>query len=242
MPRFYLNDQLNLNQILLLNEDISHHIQVLRLQIGQQIEIFNGQGSCFLAEITQLNKKATQVRLLEDSSCNRELSYPVTLVQALPESNKLDWIIEKAVELGVTKFQAISAQRSVVKLNPERAEKKWQHWQAIAISASEQSGRNHLMQVSELNQFKQYLTTSSDAVRIMLSPRGDLALMKWVRSNPPQALELLIGPEGGFSPEEEELAAQHGVLLCTMGARILRTETAGLAAISAINGNWGGYE
>lgn len=242
MPRFYLDADYSLADTLELSPELAHHMHVLRLQEGALVDVFNGRGACFQAQLLSLSKKSGQLKLVQDNSCNRELPYALSLVQGLPEGSKLDWIIEKAVELGVTRFQAIATQRAVVKLNAERAEKKLMHWQAIAIAASEQCGRNQLMQVDELQSFSHYVQQTKDTVRIMLSPRADVSLSKWLKQNPAQPLELFIGPEGGFSPDEEHMAASNGVLLCAMGERILRTETAGLAVVSTINAHWGGFE
>lgn len=241
MPRFYFDTEFQIGQLLPLPTELAHHIQVLRLQIGAELELFNGHGLSVLAELTELGKKQATVKLLSDSTVSRELAYAITLAQGLPEGSKFDWILEKAVELGVSRIQPLAAQRSVVKLHAERVEKKYQHWQGIIISASEQSGRNQLLTLAPVLTVNNYLQQMHDVVRIMLSPRAELPLCKWLAANPPQALEIMIGPEGGFSAEEEQLAAQQGVLQCAFGPRILRTETAGLAVVSAINAHWGGF-
>jgi len=168
-----------------------------------------------------------------------ELPYAITLAQALPEAAKMDWIIEKAVELGVTAIQPLAAQRCVVRLNSERAEKKHGHWQGIIHAAAEQCGRNRLAQLAPVDDFQRWIGQSDLHKRILLSPRGEQSLSDWARHQPHQALSLVIGPEGGFSETEENLACAQGALMLTMGPRVLRTETAGLAALAALNAIWG---
>ena len=152
----------------------------------------------------------------------------------------MDWIIEKAVELGVAGIQPLAAQRCVVKLAAERAEKKHAHWQGIVVSAAEQSGRNRVPQLAQLSDFNSWITQQDLHRRIILSPRAEQPLSDWARHHPPQAVTLLVGPEGGFSEMEEGFAQRQGVLALSMGPRVLRTETAGLAALAALNAVWGG--
>lgn len=209
------------------------------MQVGDAMTLFNGLGGEYAAVITRMEKRRVYAEIQAFSPREAELSYPVTLAQALPEAAKMDWIIEKAVELGVTAIQPLAAQRCVVRLNGERAEKKQSHWQGIICAAAEQSGRNRLAQLSPLADFKHWIARSDPHRRILLSPRGEQSLSDWVRQHPAQALSLLIGPEGGFSEAEEKLACDHGALMLSMGPRVLRTETAGLCALAAIDAIWG---
>ncbi|HEX9173135.1 MAG TPA: 16S rRNA (uracil(1498)-N(3))-methyltransferase, partial [Telluria sp.] len=151
-----------------------------------------------------------------------------------------DWIIEKAVELGVAAIQPLAAQRCVVRLSGERAEKRHAHWQGVIVAASEQSGRNRLARLAALDSFAAWSGQHDLHKRILLSPRAGLSLAHWARHQPPQAVTLLVGPEGGYSEQEEELAIAHGALALSVGPRILRTETAGMAAVAALNAHWGG--
>ena len=152
----------------------------------------------------------------------------------------MDWIIEKAVELGVSSIQPLAAQRSVVKLNAERAEKKSRHWQSIITAASEQCGRNRIAQLGELIEVQKWLQQQDMHKRILLTPRANQSLAEWARHHPAQAVTVMVGPEGGFSEAEEEFAIRHGALSLSMGPRILRTETAGLSAIAILSSAWGG--
>lgn len=235
MPRFYCPLPLSCANIVDLPEKVAHHVHVLRLQIGDEITLFNGQGGEFLAKISHLSKKQTQVTIESFNDREAEPAYPVTLAQALPEGSKMDWILEKATELGATHIQPLAAQRCVVKLNAERAEKKQAHWQGILVSAAEQSGRNRIPQLADTISVKTWLAQKTDQPRILLSPRATQSLAQWTKDTPPQPVTIMIGPEGGFTPEEETLAEQNGALLLSMGDRILRTETAGLAVLAVLN-------
>ncbi|MFJ2987692.1 16S rRNA (uracil(1498)-N(3))-methyltransferase [Collimonas sp. NPDC087041] len=239
MPRFYVSTPLEIGQQLALPDQVAHHVQVLRLPAGTPITLFNGEGGEYTATISSIEKKRVGVEIKTFSPREVELPYAVTLAQALPESSKLDWIIEKAVELGAAAIQPLAAQRCVVRLNSERAEKKQSHWQAVIVAAAEQSGRNRMPNLATLTPFNDWVRQQDLHKRILLSPRGEQSLSDWARHHPPQALTLLIGPEGGFTEAEEDTACAQGALMLSMGPRILRTETAGLAALAAINAIWG---
>lgn len=232
MPRFYCPIPLSTGNLVDLPEKVAHHIQVLRLKENDEITLFNGEGGEFTASITHLAKKQAQVTIQSFSDREAEPAHAITLAQALPEGSKMDWILEKATELGATHIQPLAAQRCVVKLNAERAEKKHSHWEGILISASEQSGRNRIPQLAPTIAFKDWIAQKSSEPRILLSPRATQSLAQWAKETPPQAVTVMIGPEGGFSPEEEQLAIQQGAIALSMGPRILRTETAGLAALA----------
>jgi 16S rRNA (uracil1498-N3)-methyltransferase len=240
MPRFFTLDALEVGATLALPEALAHHIQVLRLAQGSLITLFNGEGGEFTATLSSIEKKRVSVDVKAYAPRDVELPYALTLAQALPESSKMDWIIEKAVELGAASIIPLAAQRCVVRLSSERAAKRHAHWQAIIVAASEQSGRNRLAQLAPLSDYPQWIGQQDLHKRIILSPRAETSLANWTRHQPPQALTLVIGPEGGLSEQEESAAIKHGALALSMGPRILRTETAGLAALALINGMWGG--
>jgi 16S rRNA (uracil1498-N3)-methyltransferase len=240
MPRFYCSQPLAAGLTIALPDPVAHHAWVVRLQPGAELTLFNGDGGEYLAELATLDKKGATARILAFVERDRELPYEITLAQALPEAAKMDWIIEKAVEMGVAAIQPLAAQRCVVRLAGERAEKKLAHWQGVIAAASEQSGRNRLARLAPVDEFGRWIEQQHLHRRILLSPRGNDTLAGWARHQPPQALCLLIGPEGGFSEAEEALAMRHGALALAMGPRILRTETAGLAALAALGAMWGG--
>lgn len=239
MPRFYCPQPLVLGVVITLPEAVAHHVQVVRLAAGDRITLFNGEGGEYTATIATVEKKrvTAEIKLFEPHEV--ELPYAITLAQALPEASKMDWIVEKAVELGVHAIQPLAAQRCVVRLSAERAEKRLQHWAGIVVSASEQSGRNRLATVAGPVDFTQWIAQQDLHPRIMLSPRAEQSLSDWARHHPSQSVALMIGPEGGFTEQEEAQAQSKGVLLLGMGPRVLRTETAGLAAVAALNAVWG---
>ncbi len=213
---------------------------MVRLQPGAALTLFNGEGGQYRASLLETGKRRASATVEAFEDIEAEAPYSVTLAQGLPEGSKMDWIVEKAVELGVTAIQPLAAQRSVVRLSGERAEKRQAHWKGVIVSASEQCGRNRIAALQPLADVGPWLATPSPSTRILLSPRATESLAGWARANAPQPVTLLIGPEGGLSPQEEEAAIAAGALSLSMGPRVLRTETAGLAALALLAGAWGG--
>jgi 16S rRNA (uracil1498-N3)-methyltransferase len=214
-------------------------LQVLRLETGASISLFDGHGGEYAATLNSLEKRRVLAEIKLFLPREAELPYAITLAQALPEAGKMDWIVEKAVELGATAIQPLAAQRCVVRLSAERAAKKAVHWQGIIVAAAEQCGRNRLPHLGETADFAAWIGQHDMHNRILLTPRADQSLSDWARHHPAQPVTLMIGPEGGFSEAEENAALAHGALALSMGPRILRTETAGLAALAALNAVWG---
>jgi 16S rRNA (uracil1498-N3)-methyltransferase len=223
MPRFYCPLPLAIGTQLDLPASAAHHVFVLRLNIGDSIQLFNGEGGAYVASITLVTKKQVSVEVKVFLPEEVELPFSLTLAQALPEGSKMDWVIEKAIELGVSTIQPLSAQRCVVKLSAERAEKKMAHWQGIIESATEQCGRNRLANLANVIDVQKWLAQQDMHKRILLSPRAEHSLADWARHQAPQAVTLMIGPEGGFSEIEEQLAIRQG-----------------LASIAILNAAWGG--
>ena len=240
MPRFYCPGPLIAGATVDLPEALAHHLHVVRQQPGAELVLFNGEGGQVRATLAELGKKRAAALVLAHEALEVELPYAVTLAQALPEASKMDWIIEKAVELGVAAIAPLAAQRCVVRLSGERADKRHAHWQGVIVAASEQSGRNRLAALAAVEDVGRWLARPSAAPRILLSPRADQSLAGWARASGPQALTLMVGPEGGFAPAEEAAALAAGALALSMGPRVLRTETAALAAMAALNATWGG--
>jgi 16S rRNA (uracil1498-N3)-methyltransferase len=239
MPRFFCPQPLAAGLSVDLPEAVAHHLHVVRLLPGAELVLFNGDGGEYRARLAEIGKKRASAMIEAFDPREAELTYSVTLAQALPEASKMDWIIEKAVELGVSTIQPLAAQRCVVRLSGERAEKRQAHWQGVIVAASEQSGRNQLARLEALENFQPWLGRLDGHPRILLSPRGGQSLAAWARARQPQALTLMVGPEGGFSAAEEDAALAHGALALSMGPRVLRTETAALAAMAVLNGCWG---
>jgi 16S rRNA (uracil1498-N3)-methyltransferase len=225
-----------------LPEAVAHHLHVVRQQPGDELVLFNGEGGQVRARLAEIGKRRAVATVEAMEAIEAELPYAVTLAQGLPEgSTKMDWIVEKAVELGVTGIVPLAAQRSVVRLSGERADKRLAHWQAVVVSASEQCGRNRLAGVAPVQDFNRWIAAPSpDVTRILLSPRAEASLAAWARVTPARAVCLLVGPEGGFSTPEEDAALAAGALPLSMGPRVLRTETAGLAALAILAASWGG--
>ena len=240
MPRFYCPQLLAVDLTIDLPGPVAHHAWVVRLQPGAELTVFNGDGAEYLAELATLDKKSATARIVACIARDCELPYEITLAQALPEAAKMDWIIEKAVELGVAAIQPLAAQRCVVRLSAERADKRQVHWQAVIVAASEQSGRNRLARLSPLENFNAWIGQRDSQPRILLSPRATEPLPDWARRQGPQAVTLLIGPEGGYTEQEEDAAVANGAIALSIGPRVLRTETAGIAAVAALNALWGG--
>ena len=240
MPRFFCPLTLSIGASVPLPEDVSRHIHVLRLREGDAVTLFDGSGGEYAAKLTALDKKRSVALVGAFSPREAELPYPITLAQVLPEGQKMDEIIEKAVELGVAAIQPLSAQRAVVKLTGERLERRAAHWQAVVVAASEQCGRNRLAEIAPLADFARWVAQPTPAPRILFSPRAEQALPDWARQHAPHPVTLVIGPEGGFSPDEEALAVRHEAILLSLGERVLRTETAGMAAVAALTAIWNG--
>ncbi len=239
MPRFYCHLPLEIGQRIALPEAVAHHVQVLRLREGEVITLFNGQGGEYSAVLTSVERRRAEAEPKTFSPREAEPGHAIALAQALPEGTKMDWIVEKAVELGATAIQPLVAQRSVVRVDAERAAKKAAHWQAVIVSAAEQSGRNRLPVLAPVMPYIAWISQQDMHKRLLLSPRATSSLSDWARHHPPQAVTLVIGPEGGLTDDEEQAAIRHGAICVAMGPRVLRTETAGLAAIAALQALWG---
>ncbi len=238
MPRFFCSAALAAGLTIDLPEAVAHHVHVLRLLPGAELRLFNGDGAEYVAHLVSVDKRRASAQVKAMVARDVELPYEITLAQALPEASKMDWIIEKAVEMGVAAIQPLAAQRCVVRLAPERAEKKMLHWQGVIIAASEQSGRNRLARLAPPGDLQQYLAQNGLHRRLLLTPRGSQSLSGWARHQPAQSLSLLIGPEGGFTEQEEDAAIARGAIALSMGPRVLRTETAGIAAVAMLNALW----
>jgi 16S rRNA (uracil1498-N3)-methyltransferase len=236
-PRFYCSEPLIANQTFTVPESVAHHIRVLRLEAGSDIVLFDGHGG-EISGTVDFNGKTAIVVLGERQLREAELAGHITLLQGLPSGDKMDWIIEKAVELGVHRIVPIAAQRSVLQLSGPRLEKRLMHWQRTIESASEQCGRNRLMQIQAPLSLEKALTQPCSHNRLLCDPEGAQDFRTWLQSpeanlqaNP--ALTLLIGPEGGWSHQEFDFAHKLGVQSVKFGTRVLRTETGALAMVAA---------
>ena len=234
-PRFYCPDPISGNKTLALPASVAHHIRVRRLAAGCEIVLFDGQGGD-ITGVLDFDGKTAQVRLGDRSQQETELGGALTLLQGLPSGDKMDWIIEKAVDLGVQRLIPITARRSVLKLSGDRLAIRLVHWQGIVISASEQCGRNRLMQVLPPQDLEQTLTNKNLGLMLLCDPaaKDDLsATLLKQRAAASAGVSFLIGPEGGWSNEELQTSRQAKVSSVRFGQRVLRSETAGLALVAA---------
>jgi len=235
--RFYCNFPLAGHPLLELPEAAGHHaMRVLRLKSGDDVTLFDGRGGEFLARIVETGR-AVRVEVIEWRDVEREASFTVTLAQALPAGDKMDWVVQKAVELGVAHIVPLAAARSVVRLAGERATRRVQHWQSVAVAACEQCGRNRVPQIAPIFDLRQWLsqrTQAQDEVSLLLSPQATSRLGERVAEGRVAGATLLIGPEGGWTEDEEAAALAYGFQPVSLGPRVLRTETAGLAALAAL--------
>jgi 16S rRNA (uracil1498-N3)-methyltransferase len=240
MPRFYCPLPLATGLTIDLPETVAHHLHVVRQQAGDPLTLFNGEGGQYRATLLDVGKRRASASVDAFEDVDVELAYAITLAQALPEASKMDWIIEKAVELGVAAIQPLAAQRCVTRLSGERLDKRHAHWLGIIVAASEQSGRNRLATLAPLADVGKWLALPLPQPRILLSPRGTETLAAWAGARAPQDVTVMVGPEGGFSAAEEDAAIAAGAVALTMGARVLRTETAALAAAATLQAVWTG--
>ena len=219
-----------------VNEAIARHIQVLRINVNDGVTLFDGAGGEWHAVVEAIGKRIATVRLDVFNPVERESPLVVTLVQTLATGDKMDLIVQKAVELGIRAIQPIASERANLKLSRERAQKRVAHWHAVAVAACEQCGRNCVPVIAEPIDFRAWVAmpNTPEGVRLLLHPHGQMALV--AAFNPAVPAAVAIGPEGGFSDDEIAFATRHGVVGVNFGPRVLRTETAGLAVMAALNG------
>ena len=238
LTRVYLDTELIPGTLLELPPDTaSHLVKVLRARSGDELILFNGSGREFAGSIESVRGSRAIVRVAEGLEVDRESPLAITLVQCVPRGDRMDFIVQKATELGVARIVPVLSQRSVVHLDRKRSESKLAHWRGVAVSACEQCGRNRLPQVDPPRPLINYLGESQPgAVRLVLEPELS-------GSNPQldfgSAAQIAVGPEGGFAPEELEAFRVAKFSRLTLGPRILRTETAALAAIAWLQVRFG---
>ncbi|MEO8298497.1 MAG: 16S rRNA (uracil(1498)-N(3))-methyltransferase [Burkholderiales bacterium] len=236
--RLFVDAPLSADHCLTLPEAAARHVQVLRMQPGEQITLFNGLGGEWSAVIERMGRREVAVQLLSHAAIERELATQVTLAVGMPANERFDWLVEKATELGVGTIQPLVCERSVLRLAGERAERKREHWQAVAIAAAEQCGRNRVPHIATPAPFARWVGQMTPcplggAPCWLLSLAGS-AVRTLAGAARVGKLTVLSGPEGGLSPTEEALALQHGFMPVTLGPRTLRAETAPLMVLSVL--------
>lgn len=235
VPRIHVDHPLAPGMELALGANGARHVQVLRLQPRDALILFDGRGGQWHGAITAIGRREVRVRTLQHESVERELPCHVTLAVGMPANERMDALIEKATELGVAAIQPLLCERSVLRVTGERALRKAAHWHAVAVAACEQCGRNRLPRIGEpvgLPEWLRGIGPSTDTLRWLLS-LGDAHAWPPARAGAVPVV-LLSGPEGGFTGQEEEAARAVGFVACSLGQRVLRADTAPLAALSWI--------
>jgi 16S rRNA (uracil1498-N3)-methyltransferase len=243
LRRVYVDAPLAAGTRVTLEGSAAHHVtRVLRLRVGEALTLFNGQGGEYAAGIDRAHQGTVTVSVGAFSDEERESPLKVTLAQGISRGERMDFVVQKATELGVARIVPLLTERSVVKLDAHQADRKWNHWRAIAIAACEQSARNRLPEVrppATLSAFlKDKAQASAHSARLLLSPAGE---KRMADIDAPREVTVLIGPEGGLAHEEQDAAIEAGYIPVRMGPRVLRTETAALAALALLQREFGDF-
>lgn len=225
--------------VVLTPEAANHLVRVLRFSVNDRFTIFNGDGGEYIAKITEIKKQQVVVQVEGYKNHSVESPLKIHLGQAISRNEKMDFTIQKAVELGVTAITPLITERCGVKLSADRWEKKLQHWQGVITSACEQSGRNFIPKIYQPMVLSQWLAQSQAGLKLILHPVA-AKKMHDLKSHP-QSIDLLVGPEGGFDELEVNMAQQYEFISLQLGPRILRTETAALVAITTMQCLWGDF-
>ena len=244
LSRIYFSGELRPGSRCALPPSQSHHAaRVLRLEPGDAVTVFNGDGGEYAAVVAKVTKGGVTLDIGGRKAVDREPPLPVTLAQAVSGGERMDFTLQKSVELGVAAIQPLAASRSVVRLGARRAEKRLAHWRSVVIAACEQCGRNRVPGVEPLLEFHDWLAriakVHDGGARWLLSPHAEGSLRQLAR--PTRGVVLLAGPEGGLAPEEERAAIAAGFKPLRLGPRVLRTETAAIAALAAMQALWGDF-
>lgn len=239
LTRCFVSEPLRAQSVVTLPEAAAIHIRrVLRLRAGAQLTLFDGHGGEYAATLTGGEPLRAQVGA--HCQIEREAPLPVTLLQGLARGERMDWIVQKATELGATAIAPVTSRYSVVQLEAAAAARRVAHWRSVAIGACEQCGRNRVPRIHPLRELPAACTENGAALRLLLAPDAASSLPEQLEAAlapggaGPPSIALLVGPEGGLADEEIELARRAGFIACTLGPRTLRTETAPLAALAAI--------
>ncbi len=241
MRRFFVEEKdIKENQVTIKGDEARHIARVYRLKEKDKIKVFTGKGREYLTEIIQASKKEVTGRILKESRLDTEPPIEITLIQGIPKSSKMDFIVQKATELGIKRIIPVTTQRTIVKLDREKAKARQVRWQRIATEAAKQSGRAMVPEVFEVISFTQSLENiSREGLNLIPWEEEETTSLKEVlkRSripDPGSKITVFIGPEGGFASEEIKAAKEKGALPVSLGPRLLRTETAGLVTLAMI--------
>ena len=235
MPRFYIEADLAVDMHVELTETVFHHwVKVLRAQAGEKATLFNGQGGEYEVTLIEVAKKSARVSVDSFNPDDRTPAFSTLLGQVMSKGDRMDYAIQKATELGVSKIQLLTSERCEMRLKYDRNQKKIDHWQGIAIAACEQCGMNKVPEVLAPVSLQDWLASELPTTKLVLAPNKDQVN---VLENATQDIVLLIGPEGGLSEAEIQLSNNVGFINWCIGNRVLRTETAPIVALSILNYN-----
>lgn len=239
MQHFFVTpEQVKEEKIYIEGSDVNHIKNVLRMKVGEELQISDGNNKKYLCAIESMTSEEVCLVIEEEQSADNELPSKIYLFQGLPKSDKMELIVQKAVELGAYEIVPVATKRAVVKLDEKKASKKVERWNSIAESGAKQSGRNRIPEVKQVCSFKEAIRYASelDVVLIPYELAEGMQETKTIISSiqPGQSIGIFIGPEGGFETEEVEFAMEQGAKPITLGKRILRTETAGLTTLSIL--------
>ena len=240
MPRFYVDFALSPDSVVELPDNVVRHLNVLRVKNTEEIVLFNGNGKSYPALPEVLEKRRASVRILREEATDNESLLNITLVQAVSAAERMDFTLQKSVELGVAEIRPVISERCVVRLSGERAEKRVARWQEIVVSACEQSGRNIVPKVLPLTTYAQALQQLPQETAKLLMSLNRAQKLSDVRPQSGKVV-FMVGPEGGWTEKEEQQAFDAGFQSVTLGKRVLRTETASLAAIATMQTLWGDF-
>lgn len=244
LSRIYFPGEIPPHGSCLLASEQAHHVaRVLRLQPGDTLTLFDGNGIEYAAVIAHITKSGVTLNVGEPRRIDRESPLAVTLAQGISSGERMDYTVQKAVELGVAGIQPVESSRGVVRLDGMRAQKRVAHWQAVVLAACEQCGRNCVPKVAPVMRLRDWLGQAvqppPSELRMLLSPQGPISLRELPK--PRGSVVLLAGPEGGLTPEERHDAQRAGFTAVKLGPRVLRTETAAVAALAAMQTLWGDF-
>lgn len=238
IPRIYHPELITAGSEIALSDDAANHVgRVLRMGVGQAVQLFDGSNQVFDAEITRADKKSVQVSILRGEVDDRESPLHIHLGQVMSRGEKMEFTIQKSIELGVNVITPLFSERCGVKLDAERLAKKIQQWQKIAIAACEQCGRNRVPEIREAMTLEAWCAEADSGLKLNLHPRASHSIN--TLPQPVERVRLLIGPEGGLSADEIAMTAQHDFTDILLGPRVLRTETTALTAITALQVRFG---
>lgn len=213
------------------DEALRHLVQVLRMQAGEALTVFNGEGGEYAAVLDAVSRKAATLLVGAHDPVSREAPLAITIAQCVSKGERMDYALQKSTELGAAAFVPVLSARGVVKLDGERWEKKVEHWRGVVVSAAEQSGRTRVPAVEAPQSFDHFVAVPRKGLKLILAPGGSIGLKTLALES---QITAVVGPEGGFAPAELELADRHGWQRLGLGPRILRTETASVAVLAAL--------